>query len=211
VAPGQNLISASFHGGLARASGTSQATALVSGAAALLKTRYGWEPWKIKQRLISTSNLYPWLTQDKDHSLGGLLDIGRAVEAGDGAIIRKQDGTECSGRIDTSDRKTKLYFTNHLQKTIGITYSQIRRLRIDKDQQRVVIYYSDILDSEPDSNPGAPVVLHREIVSLPDIGNPDSPASPSGIFRFVADGGQSQCVYQKIDIRDLEDFFNGFY
>jgi hypothetical protein len=57
-APGKDIVSATFDGLYARASGTSQAAAFVSGAASLLKgLEPSYLPWQIKERLISTSNL----------------------------------------------------------------------------------------------------------------------------------------------------------
>lgn len=82
LAPGTSLLSTTMDGGYGRKSGTSQATALVSGALALVLGEYpAASVEEIRERLMERARFAPAATQD---AAGGILDLGHALAPGAG-------------------------------------------------------------------------------------------------------------------------------
>jgi hypothetical protein len=210
AAPGQNIESGTFSGQFGIGSGSSQATALVSGAAAILRSRYNWAPWQIRQRIISTSNLDPWLAAYHDRSIGGILDVKRAVLFGNRAYVKLVSGEECLGRITTAEARTLTVTKEDGGGPVTIPYSMIRRIHKPAKDKNWIVYYSeverDLLESK---NPEQPTVLVRLSFSMAEVrDNSDSPEDPT--FEFDEDP-TSQCKYAKIRVSEINDLYNGFY
>jgi subtilisin family serine protease len=145
-APGANIVSATIGRQYGIASGTSQATAIVSGAASLLKgLDPNYKPWQIKERLISTTSLDGWI--DKDHSKGGMLNISRAVHNLNQTVIRfSYENIDCLADVSPGgDGRVNLLGDKSW--TFGPPlFSNIRRIhRISpiRDDFELFISYSD--------------------------------------------------------------------
>jgi hypothetical protein len=106
AAPGEFLKSALYGGGYGWASGTSVAAPLVSATASLIlgSGAEQWSPWRLKQRILSTSDL--WIEPDgNDNVRFGLLNVERAVRFLNEFRIEWFLGkaVQCHGRIRTED------------------------------------------------------------------------------------------------------------
>jgi subtilisin family serine protease len=95
-APGERIYSSVTDDEYGQMSGTSQATAIVSGAASLFFARnQTLKPWWVKSRLIYTSDLFDSLS---DKVLGGRLNVGKSIDY-DSDIVSTQRCGEIKGNL----------------------------------------------------------------------------------------------------------------
>jgi hypothetical protein len=145
-APGVNIESATMGGQYGVASGTSQAAAIASGAASLLKgLDPNYKPWQIKERLISTTSLDGWI--DRDHSKGGLLNIYRAVHNLNRTVVRfSYESVDCVADVSPNGDGHVTLLGDRSWTFGPIPFSNIRRIhRIapSQDAFEMFISYSD--------------------------------------------------------------------
>lgn len=106
--PGADLESAISSNNFGKLTGTSQATAVASAAAAAL---YGRErdlpPWKVRNRLIYTSDFFPSL---ETKVIGGRLNLSRALDFDEAILRHAQVGIpgDLRGKLLLPDRPLKL-------------------------------------------------------------------------------------------------------
>jgi hypothetical protein len=98
AAPGQSIVSTSSGNRLSKASGSSQAAAFVSGAAALLFSMYERVSAEdVKERLIYTADLLPAL---EGEVVSGRLNVRRAAEYFNRDVVRlKTEQSPLVGRL----------------------------------------------------------------------------------------------------------------
>lgn len=113
VAPGESIKSALWNNGYGTADGTSPATAIVTGAAAVLMnvTESSWAAWQLKFRLIASADL--WTDKELKQNLfpkvfSGVLDMRRAVLDTGVAVADHPTNGICKGRIPVQELDKKL-------------------------------------------------------------------------------------------------------
>ena len=89
LAPAKDIISTVDGDQYALMSGTSQATAIVTAAAALLMQNTNWQPDKIKDRLVFSSSLHLHLLTS---AMGGVVDVQAALMT---SVDRVRDDNDC--------------------------------------------------------------------------------------------------------------------
>jgi hypothetical protein len=133
MAPGQRIKSALLNGKYGFADGTSEATAFVTGAAAVLATlEEDWAPWQIKFRLVATADL--WTGTDlSDKVLAGELNFRRALADRDAVVVAREVPTgPCRGDLDSASlAKTFAVKRSNTQAAITIAWNQILRIKRD--------------------------------------------------------------------------------
>jgi len=145
-APGKDIQSASFNGGYVKASGTSQATAIVAGLASLLHAAHSsWLPYQIRERIVATSDLEPWV-QEADSSTGGLVNVARATaDANVDYVSYRGSGdnefTECKGTIEGSalDSQVTIQKAGNID-SVSFSVQALKRLHRNGDGTLTVIY-----------------------------------------------------------------------
>jgi cyanobactin maturation PatA/PatG family protease len=86
IAPGENLLGATPGGGTSRKSGTSFATAVVSGVAGLLLSQQFWagqvpDPQEVRSTLLETAaHCSPGADRDHRRCLAGHIDVNKAMK-----------------------------------------------------------------------------------------------------------------------------------
>lgn len=169
-APGQNLESATFDGGYAVASGTSQATAIVSGLASLLHSLNStWWPWQMKERIIATSDLEPWI-QDR-YSTGGLINVNQALKNANADYVTFYDDqthelVECRGSISDTEASRVLSIKTHSVGTVNLPLSNLKRLHKSSLNMFSIIYEQQDPRRVDDLDHGWDVVRVPEEVPL---------------------------------------------
>jgi len=144
IAPGTNILSATWDGKYGTFSGTSQATALVSGAASLLQALHKhWSPWMIKERLVSTSDLETWM-EVPNYVQGGMLDIDRALTGAERTVIKFHGEDKyliCD--LDSDDLKNRMHVQISSDDGRDIAFQDLRRVhRRTADEHSFTIMYS---------------------------------------------------------------------
>jgi hypothetical protein len=146
-APGQNVESATFDGSYAFASGTSQATAIVTGLASFLHASNStWSPWQIKERIIATSDLDPWFPEK--YSTGGLINVHQALNNPNADYVSYYDDQakkliECSGSISDAEMSRELVIKSpSLVSPIYLPLSNLKRLHKNAVNMFSIIYES---------------------------------------------------------------------
>lgn len=146
VAPGNLVRSATFGGGYGVASGTSQATAFVAGTAALLRSGAGatWAPWQLKERLLSTADLWLHGRNDRDAVFSGMLNMKRALfDTGAGVFTRENDPKHpITGHIAAEDREHLLTIApaRRGDPAVFLRLGDIRRFVRNEDGTRTIVY-----------------------------------------------------------------------
>jgi hypothetical protein len=216
-APGDSMVSGTYHNSWGTASGTSQATALVTGAASLLRGIYNFEPWQIKQRLVSTTTLAPWLRFNFRDSVGGLLDVARAVDDADKTVVlfRNLAATPCVGKQTKSQARKflMLYGIPGMPSILNIKFTDVRRIHWDQDQHTFTIWYSEVPsnDNPNPHNPDPTNKLSRAQFTLNNLIDPNNPGvSGNGDFGVQFAAG-SDCALAQSNLTNVEEFYNGFY
>jgi len=217
-APGENLVSGTRNSAWGIASGTSQAAALVAGAASLLRDRYSiFSSWQIKQRLISTTNLDRWMNEGEAKSVGGLLDVGRAVRDADMTVVKFANlSTPCVGKQFKKDytRNLTLYGIGDRSAILPIEMKNIRRIHRDTTSGNFMMWYSAVPDS-PNASPAVeyePTELRRVFFGLANLQDPNN--SDGGIhaeFTVHFAPADVNCSAAQNSLINIEDFYNGFY
>jgi hypothetical protein len=146
-APGQKVESATFDGSYAFASGTSQATAIVTGLASFLHASNStWAPWQIKERIIATSDLDPWFPEK--YSTGGLINVHQALNNPNADYVSYYDDQsheliECSGSISDAEASRQLTVKSpSLVSPIYLQLSTLKRLHKNAVNMLSIIYES---------------------------------------------------------------------
>jgi hypothetical protein len=206
AAPGQKLTSGTYHGGWAIASGTSQATALVSGAASILRGKYSLQSWQIKDRMIATTKVDSWLQQNAKASLGGVLDVDRAVTYADRTVVYFRHGdTPCVGKFNEEQSRLGLMIEGE---DYPIHFKDILRLHWDKTSSSFRIWY--LIHTTKDdfqTSTQLPAELHRKEFGVAQIsGKPEGNGKFSITFETLGD-----CSKAEQTITNVLDLYGGFY
>jgi subtilisin family serine protease len=206
AAPGERLISGTYHGGWAVASGTSQATALVSGAASILAGKYSLQSWQIRDRLIATSNVDSWLQQNAKASLGGLLDVDRAVANADHTVVyfRNVD-TPCIGKFTREQSRVELIIDGEEN---PIHFRDILRLHWDASRSSFRMWYLiHTIKDDFQTSTQLPAELHRIEFDVSQIS--DKPQG-NGNFSINFDTA-GNCALASQSLTNISDLYGGFY
>lgn len=131
AAPGEAILGPVPGPAVCRMSGTSQAAAIVSGAAALMYAKdHTLQPGWVKRRLMATADFHTALS---DYVQSGLLNIARALDW-EQDYLRTSSGSEYRGRLTGGNEGDAFYVPYHVfltptsQPSILIRLSQIRRI-----------------------------------------------------------------------------------
>jgi hypothetical protein len=172
AAPGDSVRSTLYGGGYGVASGTSMATAFVAGTAAIIQSEQPyWEPYMIKERLLSTADLWTEGHGNSTDLTSGELNVQRAVLDMDSAILKLGGESECKGVIDPKwARKLMKIDQGSSLNVLPIPYRDLLRMKRHKDGQSFTILYIDRRHSDDDdSKDGSNRVLVRLEVPVKDI------------------------------------------
>lgn len=154
AAPGENIVSTNAKGYYGIATGTSQATAFVTGAAALLNEKYKLMTGRwLKSRLVYTSDLDN--ERISKNVRGGTLNIARAIKDPTKTYLIKQgQNTELVGELDTIGRFMFVFrrggdFEDESRK-IYIELTELRRIWFDNKLQSWTVMVETCLDERCD-------------------------------------------------------------
>jgi hypothetical protein len=137
AAPGQSMVSTIGGHKLGCMNGTSQATALVSSAAALLfASEQGLRPAHVRNRLVYTSDILPSL---EDTVFGGRLNVERALSLTVDQI-ETADGRQLNGTIAQWPDTDRPFGRDDNGEVSAATWTTIRRLRRIGDNLFRVFY-----------------------------------------------------------------------
>jgi subtilisin family serine protease len=126
AAPGLKIPSAAPMNQIAELDGTSQATPIVSGAAAhLYALRPAALPGEIKNRLIWTSDLTPSLVKK---AFGGRLNVSAAINNLDQDVFRLVEGTPLIGPVRQKDNYALGVRTKDTGQALSIPFGKVRRM-----------------------------------------------------------------------------------
>ncbi len=201
VAPGDAIKSALYGGGYGVASGTSQATAFVSGTAALLRSGVAksWAPWQIKERILSTADLWLHANGDSQNVFSGMLNMKRALIDADHTVATFEvDGRIVKGAIAARDKEKLIVVKRSGKQPVFFRYADLRRFARNPDGSRSILY-----SSLPDPNDDQQRVLVRlQDVSATEISSADT----GGQLEFTLELPDG--TTQTIQLIDLRDFIN---
>jgi len=200
VAPGKDVKSAVFGGGYEIETGTSQATALVSGAATLLSTvEPNWEAWKIKQRLVSSADL--WFGADKKFVLGGILNIQAAVLDTSAAVFRLHNQGTCVATINSIGPANSNFIdiSQPGEPNLKIHHSWVRRIHRHEDGFTFTVIYSETTKDGKHYHS----LSRREANGSAFTGDTSLQLNPQ---RSLGCGNR-----RSISISEIDDLLNGFY
>jgi len=207
VAPGEKVKSALFDGGYDVATGTSQSTALVAGAASLLSgIEPHWPPWKIKERLVATTDMRGWIDQRPKDSLGGRRIIDRKIsDTKDSVAVLYNNAGVCKGRLTSESLESELMVRRE-EETHTIRYSNLRRIVRNRDysgvdQYTFTIMYSRPVDEDDSLSEGRQLIRLRN-VQLSEL---------RGATFFQLNAAEEGCRNVNFNIATIEDFINTFY
>lgn len=213
AAPGEGLVSGTYHGGWAVASGTSQATALVAAAASIIRSKYNFRSWQIKSRLIASSNVDSWLQQYNEFSLGGVLDVEKAVTNADRTVVYfRNGGGPCIGRFYTDEARRELRI-DKVNSSKPISFSDILRLHWDKANQTFQIWYLVHPDNDDSQSVmlRVPVVPQRQDFGVSQLsGSTVNFPADNGKFSIEFENG-GNCAVAEQTLTNIDDLYGGFY
>lgn len=205
VAPGENIKSALYNGEYGSADGTSQATALVTGAAAILMAvEPRWKIWQYKARLVASADLWPGETPDRK-ILAGNLNVQRAVLDTGVAVMDLDPNGICKGEIDESHllRELEIRMPNGAT-SLKIPWKRILRVERSKDDSDLytIIYYAH---HRLEAGKGRKNfdVFRREVRVTDLLSNLT--------FRFNVPEATANCTSMRVSIKNLKYFLNTFY
>lgn len=201
VAPGERIRSTLFNGQYGEASGTSQATAFVSAAAAALKAAQpSWDAWQIKFRLIATADL--WTATDQSNTVfAGELNFKRALLNMENAVFKHENGTTCVGEVETTSLGRQLVIRKGAT-TTSIPFDKILRVKRNREDSTdyTVIYYEEKpADEFPDRKNR---YLRRE-VSVPA-----AQMRENYKFNFLPTVPSATCKADGVNLKEMVDFIN---
>lgn len=138
AAPGYAIQSTLAGNALGVLSGTSQATASVSGAAALVYSQVGQaRPYLVRDRIIYTAD---FVAELENKVWGGLINIGRAVELGhDILVFRNERGEEVTLFGEMVSKEPVQFFDNSQNQPA----CAVRRLTRKPNNEFVMFYIRD--------------------------------------------------------------------
>ncbi|HEX5709310.1 MAG TPA: S8 family serine peptidase [Pyrinomonadaceae bacterium] len=205
MAPGGPVTSALYGGGYGDSAGTSQATAIVTGTAAILKAlKREWQPWKIKFRIVSTADL--WTKRDKRNLvLSGVLNVERAVLDTDHAVVKLARGDTCRGTLSAETLTRDLVIRRGAER-IKIPFDSILRIARQEDLSDNLIKYTIIYFETPPEDEWGKV--RRGIHRLSDI-EPNM-VIDQRTFTFEDTDPNTTCKRETVELVDLLDFVNRF-
>jgi len=197
VAPGEAIKSSLWGGGYGAASGSSQATAFVTGTAALLRSGVAkaWTPWQIKERILSTADLWLHGNAASPDVFAGMLNMKRALLDADHAVATMDaDGSVVKGTIAAADKDKLLTITmTNGQAPVVIRYLDLRRFARNADGTRSILY-----SARTDPSDEQPTLLRLLDVSAVRM----TPGDPQFVLE-LPDG-----TTQTIHLLELRDFVN---
>jgi hypothetical protein len=201
VAPGEKIRSALYNGQYGEASGTSQATAFVSAAAAaLMAAEPSWPAWQVKFRLIATADL--WTGTDMGNSVfAGELNFRRALTDREKVVIEREAGDRCTGEIEeTSLGRSLIIRKNNVN--FPIPFDRILRVRRNRKTSTdyTIIYY---VENSPDDYPDRVNRYLRREVSVPA-----TQMRANYKFNFIPTVPSAECKAEEINLKELVDFIN---
>jgi hypothetical protein len=215
VAPGVGIKSALWNNGYGTADGTSPATAIVTGAAAVLMnvTELSWPAWKIKFRLIATADL--WTDKELKQNLfpkvlSGVLNMRRAVLDTGVAVADHQTNGICKGLIPVQeqDKKLKIRQNGGQDPPLEIKLRHILRIARSGESKYTIIYYEQRRLDEGEGKQGR---MNYWLKRVLDVENSDL-LDNSNLFRFdVSPKQPDTCRSGQWNLITLKDFINTFY
>ncbi len=143
AAPGKNILSTITQNRYGYLSGTSQATAIVSGAASLIAGKYpSLKPSQVKARLIYSSNLLGADPNNLDENLnekllGGEINIRQALLCErDQLKLRNRNISISYGDVN---KKFIVYFTDEFEDDFSVNMKDVLRIKYHKDLDKWTI------------------------------------------------------------------------
>lgn len=201
VAPGERIVSTLFNGQYGEASGTSQATAFVTAAAAaLMAEQPSWEPWQIKFRLVATADL--WTATDMGNSVfSGELNFRRALLDRESVVIQREGAAPCTGQLDTTSLGRNLEIRQGATK-LSIPFDRLLRVRRNRETSTdyTVIYY---IENSPDDYPDRVNRYLRREVNVPA-----TQMRMNYKFNFIPAQNSATCRAEEVSLKELVDFIN---
>ncbi len=201
VAPGERIRSTLYNGQYGEASGTSQATAFVTAAAAaLMAAQPSWDAWQVKFRLIATADL--WTASNMSNSVfAGELNFRHAMLDMEKAVIEREDGGVCTGEVAPTSLGLSLVIRKGNSNT-SIPYDKILRIKRNRTASTdyTIIYY---VENQPDDHPDrVNRYLHREMnVSANQM-------RMNYKFTFIPTEPSAGCKAGEVNLKELVDFIN---
>jgi outer membrane protein assembly factor BamB len=213
VAPGEGIKSALWNNGYGTADGTSPATAIVTGAAAVLMnvTESAWPAWKIKFRLIASADL--WTDKELKQNLfpkvfSGVLDMRRAVLDTGVAVADHQTNGICKGLIPVQalDKTLKIRQSGG-QAPLEIKWRHILRIARSGESKYTIIYYEQRRLDEGEGKKGRKNYWLKRVLDVENFDLLDS----SNLFQFDVSNPTATCRSGQWNLITLKDFLNTFY
>jgi subtilisin family serine protease len=204
AAPGLDIESTISDNGLGTMSGTSQATAIVSAAAALLYSkRRELNPWQVRNRFIYTADQ---LSSLQGKVFGGRLNVKRALDFDLATIVLDNDATSALGEA----LPTKLQ--GHLIETPGncIAFTDIDRnaaVSVQSSQIKRLIAIGDIADNVYRIFLSGSVHCERQLEQARDLQKFNvTPVDPNASIRLKYTKLDGTPTVQKIPIKFVKDY-----
>jgi hypothetical protein len=213
VAPGEGIKSALWNNGYGTADGTSPATAIVTGAAAVLMnvTELSWAAWQIKFRLIASADL--WTDKELKQNLfpkvfSGVLNMRRAVLDTGVAVADHQTNGVCKGRIPVEELDKELKIRQSGGRApLEIKLRHILRIARSGESKYTIIYYEQKRLIDKDGKQGRMNYWLKRVLDVEVFDLLES----SNLFRFDVSQETTNCRSGGWNLITLKDFLNTFY
>ena len=213
VAPGEGIKSALWNNGYGSADGTSPATAIVTGAAAVLMsmTEMSWPAWQIKFRLIGSADL--WTDKELKQNLfpkvfSGVLNMQRAVLDTGVAVADHVTNGVCRGRIPVEELDNELKIRQSGGRApLKIKLRHLLRVARSGDSKYTIIYYEQQRVIDKDGKIGPMNYWLRRVLDVETFDLLDD----SKVFQFDVSQEIGNCRSGRWNFVALKDFLNTFY